>query len=280
MALAMISWGIAWTNAKIVNDYFSYSNLVFMRYFSSFIVFIPILLFRDKRFQKPSLNTFINILSISILYYLYNIFFFMGTDVGAAGKGGVFVTTTNPIITLIIISLINKSINRTQIFGITLGALGGFIILDFFTLGLSSLILSENLYFLICSVTWGTITVVMTYGQKDYDSLSYIFLCYAITSFIALFFTDFTQIITVSNYSYQFLINFFFVSIGAMCFGTSVFMYAGPRLGAVQTSVFIFTVPFIAISTANVILGEPITFNLIIGGLLAIMSVYIVNFKS
>jgi drug/metabolite transporter (DMT)-like permease len=29
-----------------------------------------------------------------------------------------------------------------------------------------------------------------------------------------------------------------------------------------------------------VILGEPITFNLIIGGLLAIMSVYIVNFKS
>jgi drug/metabolite transporter (DMT)-like permease len=57
-------------------------------------------------------------------------------------------------------------------------------------------------------------------------------------------------------------------------------MYAGPRLGAVQTSVFIFTVPFIAISTANVILGEPITFNLIIGGLLAIISVYIVNFKS
>ena len=280
MALAMISWGIAWTNAKIVNDYFSYSNLVFMRYFSSFIVFIPILFFRRKKFQKPSLSTLLNILSISILYYLYNIFFFVGTDVGSAGKGGVFVTTTNPIITLIIISIINKTINRTQIFGITMGALGGFVILDFFTLGFNSLIISENLYFLICSITWGTITVVMTYGQRAYDSLSYIFLCYAITSFISLFFTDFTELITVSNYSYNFLINFFFVSIGAMCFGTSVFMYAGPRLGVVQTSVFIFTVPFIAISTANVILGEPITFNLIIGGLLAIMSVYIVNFKS
>ena len=88
MALAMISWGIAWTNAKIVNDYFSYSNLVFMRYFSSFIVFIPILFFRRKKFQKPSLSTLLNILSISILYYLYNIFFFVGTDVGSAYKVG------------------------------------------------------------------------------------------------------------------------------------------------------------------------------------------------
>ena len=280
MSLAMISWGVAWTNAKIVNDYFSYSNLVFMRYLSSFIFFIPILLIRNKKFQMPSSKTLLNILSISILYYLYNIFFFMGTDVGTAGKGGVFVTTTNPIITLIIISLINKSINRTQILGIALGALGGFIILDFFTLGFSSLIISENLYFLVCSVTWGTVTVVMTYGQKDYDSLSYIFLCYLITSFIALFFIDISQITTASNYSWHFLINFFFVSIGAMCFGTSVFMYAGPRLGAVQTSAFIFTVPFIAISTASVILGEPITLNLILGGLLAIISVYIVNFKS
>ena len=57
-------------------------------------------------------------------------------------------------------------------------------------------------------------------------------------------------------------------------------MYAGPRLGAVQTSAFIFTVPFIAISTANVILGEAITLNLILGGVLAIISVYIVNSKS
>ena len=143
----------------------------------------------------------------------------MGTDIGSAGKGGVLVTTTNPIITLIIVSLINRSINRTQIFGIALGALGGFIIMDFFILGFSAFLISENLYFLVCSVTWGTITVVMTYGQKDYDSLFYIFLCYLITSFIALFFTDFSQIITASNYSWRFLVNFFFVSIGAMCFG-------------------------------------------------------------
>tara|TARA_Y100000996_G_C22475261_1_gene623825 strand:- start:519 stop:1133 length:615 start_codon:yes stop_codon:yes gene_type:complete len=204
----------------------------------------------------------------------------MGTDIGAAGKGGVFVTTTNPIITFLIISIINKSINKTQILGISLGALGGFIILDVFSLGVQLIFINENLYFLICSITWGIITVVMSYGQKEYDSISYIFLCYFITSLISLFFTDINEILTLSNYSSHFLINFFFVSIGAMCFGTSIFMYAGPRLGPVQTSVFIFTVPFIAISTANLILAEPVSINLIIGGLLAIFSVYLVNFKS
>ena len=280
MSLAMISWGIAWTNAKIVNEYFSYTNLVFLRYFSSFIFFIPIILFRKSKLVMPSLKDVISIGSISFLYYIYNIYFFMGTDIGTAGKGGVFVTTTNPIITFLIISIINKSINKTQILGISLGALGGFIILDVFSLGVQSIFINENLYFLICSITWGIITVVMSYGQKEYDSISYIFLCYFITSLISLFFTDINEILTLSNYSSHFLINFFFVSIGAMCFGTSIFMYAGPRLGPVQTSVFIFTVPFIAISTANLILAEQVSINLIIGGLLAIFSVYIVNFKS
>ena len=280
MSLAMISWGVAWTNAKIVNEYFSYTNLVFLRYFSSFIFFIPIILFRKSKLVMPSLKDVISIGSISFLYYIYNIYFFMGTDIGTAGKGGVFVTTTNPIITFLIISTINKSINKTQILGISLGALGGFIILDVFSLGVQSIFINENLYFLICSITWGVITVVMSYGQKEYDSISYIFLCYFITSLISLFFTDINEILTLSNYSSHFLINFFFVSIGAMCFGTSIFMYAGPRLGPVQTSVFIFTVPFIAISTANLILAEPVSINLIIGGLLAIFSVYLVNFKS
>ena len=176
MCLAMISWGIAWTNAKIVNDYFSYNNLVFMRYFSSFIVFLPVLLLRGKSFLMPSRKTIINIASVSFLYYLYNIYFFMGTDVGSAGKGGVFVTTINPIITFLIISLINKSINKTQILGVFIGALGGCVILDVFRLGVESFFIHENFYFLICAITWGVITVVMTYGHKEYDSLSYIFL--------------------------------------------------------------------------------------------------------
>ena len=184
MSLAMLSWGVAWTNAKVVNEYFSYSNLVFFRYLSSFLFLVIIFSIRKKNIQLPSFKVLLNILIISILYYIYNIFFFWGTDIGSAGAGGVFVTTTNPIITFLIISIISKSIDKYQIAGVCIGALGGCIILNIFESGIFSILVGENFYFLVCSITWGIITVVMTYGQIDYDSISYIILCYMFTMII------------------------------------------------------------------------------------------------
>ncbi len=75
------------------------------------------------------------------------------------------------------------------------------------------------------------------------------------------------------------MINFFLVSIGAMSFGTSVYIFSTPRLGPVKSSVFIFSVPFIAMSTAYFVLEEAITINVILGGLLSILAIYIVNKK-
>ena len=277
MSFAMFSWGIAWSNAKVVNEYFSYSNLVFLRYLSSSLFLFIIFSIKRRTIKPPRLKTFINIIVISVLYYIYNIFFFLGTDIGSAGMGGVFVTTTNPIITFIIISVINKTIVRKQIIGICIGAFGGCIILNLFQLGFSSIFIGENFYFLICSITWGVITVVMTYGQKDYDSISYIILCYMFTTILSSLFIIPDELFDFYRYDIRFLVNFFFVSIGDMCFGTSVYMYAAPRLGPIQTSVFIFTVPFIAIGTAYIILNEPLKSEVVVGGVLGILAVYLVN---
>ena len=41
MALAMFSWGIAWTNAKIVNEYLSFHNLIFLRFLIGSISIYP-----------------------------------------------------------------------------------------------------------------------------------------------------------------------------------------------------------------------------------------------
>ena len=64
-----------------------------------------------------------------------------------------------------------------------------------------------------------------------------------------------------------------------MSFGTSVYMYSTPILGPAKASVFIFLVPFIAAITANIFLNELITTNIIVGGLLSLIAVYIVNKK-
>ena len=277
MSLAMISWAIAWTNAKILSNYLNYDNLVFLRFLFGFLSLMPFIYKKINYISKIPIKTLANILAMGCLFYIYNYYFFKGTDLGQSGFGGVFVTTTNPIITFIIMTVISKKIQLNQMFGIILGIFGGLLIMDIFNMGILHLFDIQNKYFLICTIIWGIMTVLMTYGQKKIESSLYISLCYLATTIISLFFIDSNQLAQIFNFDYIFYVNFILVSIGAMSFGTSVYIYASSRLGAIQVSAFIFTVPFIALFTAYAVLNEPISLNVIIGGIISIIATLAVN---
>ena len=77
----------------------------------------------------------------------------------------------------------------------------------------------------------------------------------------------------------RFMIHFFIVC-SAMSIGTSIYIFSASVLGPVKSSTFIFSVPFIAIFTANIILNEKIGMNVFIGGLLSIISIILINKKN
>lgn len=274
MSLAMISWAIAWTNAKIVSDYLSFYNLVFIRFILGFLSILPFVLF--KKISFPKINDLKYLIIPSLLFFAYNIAFFKGTHYGLAGKGAVLVTTLNPLITVLIMSTINSKILKKEIIGIMLGIIGGIIIMDLYNEGIDKIFDSGNIYFLICAITWGTMTVTINYAQKIINPYMFICLCYLLVAIITIPFITVTEFYT-ANLDFRFYLNFFFVSIGAMSFGTSIYMYNTPILGPSKASVFIFSVPFIAMATANIFLNEPFTLNIIIGGLLSLYAIYIVN---
>ena len=72
MCFAMLTWGVAWTSAKIVNNYLNYNNLVFLRFFIGVLTMIPFVLNKKLSILKISNYTKINILIVGILFYLYN----------------------------------------------------------------------------------------------------------------------------------------------------------------------------------------------------------------
>ena len=75
MSVAMFSWAIAWTNAKIVNEYLSFYNLIFLIFFIGFISIYP---FIAKK-NNLKILTFYNlkfIIPCSIIFYIYNLSFF------------------------------------------------------------------------------------------------------------------------------------------------------------------------------------------------------------
>jgi drug/metabolite transporter (DMT)-like permease len=78
-------------------------------------------------------------------------------------------------------------------------------------------------------------------------------------------------------YDYIFWLNMIFLSIGALGFGTTIYFLASIKLGAKKASSFIFTVPITAITFAMIFLDETLTLNIIVGGFLGSLSVYIIN---
>tara|TARA_A100001011_G_scaffold398845_1_gene504779 strand:- start:2893 stop:3735 length:843 start_codon:yes stop_codon:yes gene_type:complete len=274
MFVAMVSWATAWSSAKVIGQYVSFYNLVFLRFFFGFVSLLPFVLLRKKTI--PKIGDLKYIFIPSILFFVYNIFFFKGTYYGLAGEGGVLVTTLNPLITIILMSLIRKKISVNDIFGVCLGLIGGFIIMDLWNKGIVSIIHSNNLYFIFCSIAWGVMTIFFNYSMNRIDPYVFIFLCYFFTAIISWPFTDLGDL-DFKRLDLKFYLNFFLVSIGAMSFGTSVYIYVTPLLGPSKVSVFIFCVPFIAMSTAYVFLNEPFSFNVGIGGLLSLVAIYIVN---
>jgi len=276
MSLAMITWAIAWTNAKIVNDYLSYYNLIFLRFLLGFLSLVPFVLYLKKPF--PKLSELRYIILPSFLFLAYNVAFFKGTDFGLAGKGAILVTTLNPLFTVIIMSLISLKISKKEIIGVFLGILGGYIIMDLSNEGLKSILDAGNVYFVICAISWGIMTVLINFAQKIINPYVFICSCYFLTMIMTLPFISIGEIISV-KYDFTFYINFFLVSMGAMSFGTSVYMFYTPILGPTKASIFIFSVPFIAILMANIFLNEPFTNNVLIGGLLSLLAIYIVNKK-
>ena len=91
----------------------------------------------------------------------------MGTHYGYAGRGAVLVTTLNPIITFIIMLLINKKINKKEILGIFLGLLGGLFIMNVFEKGLSNIFHFNNIFHYTIHYT---LKVIIYFFKSSYVS--------------------------------------------------------------------------------------------------------------
>jgi len=62
-----------------------------------------------------------------------------------------------------------------------------------------------------------------------------------------------------------------------MALGTSIYFYASTELGPEKASSFIFLVPFMAILFSIYFLKEPLQLSTVLGGIIGILSVYLIN---
>jgi len=278
MVLAMLGWGASWVNVKILGTYINYDELIFYRYMITTITMIPVLYYMKLSFKISLKNLFLSFLA-SIMLVIYTVFFYLGTKFGTAGLGGALVTTTIPIVTFILLVLFfKKQIFKKDLFALALGAIGVFTILNIWQLSSDEIFNSTNLFFMLCALTWGILTVINTKSDHIHPMV-FSFYIYLISIVISYIFGDFKSG-NILNFDFTFWFNMICISIISTTFATSVYFVGIKHIGTSAASAFVFLVPFFAIFLSYIFLDEQIYITTILGTILSITAIYILNKKT
>jgi len=277
MVLGMLTWGLSWTNAKILGLYADAPLIMFWRFLFATISFTIVVRWSNATFQI-SRNNILFIFFNSIFMVSYNYFYFKGTQIGLAGAGGVLVTTLNPILTAIFSSMFfgGLMLNKDWV-GLGLGLASGGIILRLWELSLENLYHSGNLFFILASLSWVAVTIITSKSKEAIPFITYSFWSFLFSTFISLPIALGENILSVIYFDWIFWLNLMILSILAMSFGTSIYFLASIRLGPKKASSFIFLVPLTAMAFAMYYLSEPLELYTLIGGTIGIGAVYIIN---
>ena len=277
LLIGMLTWGLSWTNGKILGSYGNVNVIITWRFFFAFIAFSPFLILSKNPFY-PSKASIPFILLNSIFIISYNLFYFSGTKIGYASTGGILVTTLNPILTAILARIIFKThIKNTDFIGLGIGLIGSCTLIKIWTINIELMLKTGNLFFVLASFSWVCVTLITAFSKGLIHFIPYTFWSFFFGFIFSLLLSINEDLFIIYSFDYIFWINFIFISVGAMAFGQGIYFKATSILGAKNASSYILIVPIAAAVFAILILDESLDIFVITGGILSFIAVFILN---
>ncbi len=140
-----------------------------------------------------------------------------------------------------------------------------------------------DLLAILAALVWAIYSILIkkisTFGYNTIETTRTIFFYGILLMIPALFFLDFKFEIT-QFYDLTNLLNILFLGLGASALCFVSWSFSVKILGAVKTSVYIYSVPAITVLTSALILKEPITLLSSLGMILTIIGLFISERKS
>ena len=287
MIISMVMWGISWPSNKILvqasketDALVSANDLGIYRYAFVILSLLPLLLFLKVPLKIAKKG--IPFLLISgILMATYNFTFLQGLTYGSPGKGGILVTTLNPIMAYALGMLVDwRRPNRNETIGLLLGVIAGLSLLKIWDGG-ASLLDKDNLFFLLSAFLWSIMSKFTSRSSSFGSPFAFSWWMYVVTFICILPFMNTVMIGKLAHSNdIHFWGNLLFSSVIVTTLATTMYFFATAKIGAERASSFIFTVPISAALASFFVLGEKIEAHTIIGGLLGIGAVYMINRKT
>ena len=277
LVLAMLLWGGGWTALKILTYDSPIEVIIFWRFFIMSISFLPILYFIKipLTLNRTSLSY---ISGSSVLNIAFMISSFLGIKYGLAGAGSVIITTLSPVITFLLVAIIfRKKLQNRQVFGLTLGIVGGVVLLQLNDINL--FFNSSNIYFLLCAIIWAGVTILSGHSHRHIHPIHYSFFISVIATLVTFIYAYDSDLSSVFLQGWEFWVAMIYLAVFGQTIATTIFFMASGVLGSEKTSSFMFLVPFFALLSAWVVLDEPVLMHIIIGGAISMVAVLFINKK-
>ena len=282
LVVAMTFWGSSWASSKVLTSYTSADVITFWRFFFALMASIPlvIILRIPIRIDGSALKY---LFLASITNCAYSIMFFIGVNYGAAGKGGVLVTTLTPVFVYLLTYWIHKIQNNpkmmrgNEILGLTLGIIAGICLLD---LGnLSVLFSKSNVFFVLCALDWAVLTLICQRVRIHPIAINFYITLFSVLLSSPIFFFE-SAMLDIFSFDARFWTMLFVVSVLSTAIGTSIFYMGVAQIGAEKASSYQLLVPLIALIalvTSYFILDEIPSLLTLFGGGIAIFAIYLIN---
>jgi len=275
MILAMTFWGANWTSAKLLGSTMPADILIFYRFLFSAVLFLPLLLFKKISLKVPV--SLWGILGVCVvLMGVYQWLFFKGVLVGFAGAGGVLVTTLNPILTFVFVSVLTrKKLSIREWMGLSLGLISGFFFLHLWNFSLDQFLHSGTVYFVCAAVCWSTLSVLST--RIKLHPMAYNFYLFSLILPFMLLNLPGSQLGLILNQGPSFWLNMTNMVLFGTVFATTLYFHVNQTLGSKVAASFILLVPLSTALVAYLVLHEVITWTTLVGGTLALSGLIVLN---
>lgn len=279
MVVITMIWGYAWVLMKQILNYMGPFVFSSLRFWTGALFLLLLLLCLGRLFQKN-----VPWKALLVLGSLQTTFVFAPVMVAMnfveAGKTSVLLYTMPIWSTLLASFFLNEKLDRNKVLGMLFGG-GGLILivgLDAFSRLSWSVLLGEGLI-LLGALSWSAANVYFRKRFSGQDKLlvsayQMLFGALGLTVLAALF--EWREPVSINGHS-LFIIGFTGILASALCF--SVWYYILDRLDTYSATFSTLLVPCFGVLFGWLILDEPLTTSLIMGGLLILTGIGLSQWK-
>lgn len=279
IAFMIVSWALNFVVGKVALREIPAMVLPGLRIAIAFLFFIPIYLWdRPRRARHPLRRADLpKLLLVSICGITFNQFFFIaGLDRTSVAHMAVFISLT-PVMVLVIAAIFGQErITAPKLIGM-LTAMAGVLAIELTHTGESRVATPlGDLYAFLCTLAFSIYTVTSRDVASRYGSIPINTLMYGIGSITLLPIAwidrgsfHLSQISATGWWSLMYMVVF------SSVFAYLIYYYALMHIPASRVAAFTYAEPVLAAVLGFLVLGEPVTWILAIGGVLVLAGVWV-----